>query len=85
MTFFDQALVFPCAGEALVGVASIPATPLALGMVVVVGGPQYRAGSHRQFVLLARRAAAAGIATLRFDYRGMGDATGPPIGFENVD
>ena len=85
MTFFDQALVFPCAGETLVGVASIPATPLALGMVVVVGGPQYRAGSHRQFVLLARRAAAAGIATLRFDYRGMGDSNGPPIGFENVD
>ena len=42
------------------------------GMLIVVGGPQYRAGSHRQFTLLARDVAATGVPTMRFDYRGMG-------------
>jgi exosortase A-associated hydrolase 1 len=45
-------------------------------VLVVVGGPQYRVGSHRQFVSLARRLARAGFATLRFDYAGMGDSEG---------
>lgn len=54
------------------------------GMLIVVGGPQYRVGSHRQFLLLARRLAAAGYPTMRFDYRGMGDASGEVHGFEEV-
>jgi pimeloyl-ACP methyl ester carboxylesterase len=54
-------------------------------VVVVVGGPQYRAGSHRQFTLLARALAAAGIPCLRFDLRGMGDSTGPRRGFEHAE
>jgi exosortase A-associated hydrolase 1 len=33
-------------------------------------------GSHRQFLLLATRLAEAGIAVMRFDYRGMGDSSG---------
>jgi exosortase A-associated hydrolase 1 len=52
--------------------------------VILVGGPQYRAGSHRQFVLLARRLATEGFATLRFDYRGMGDSTGAAVSFEDT-
>lgn len=51
-------------------------------VVVVVGGPQYRVGSHRQFVLLARALAAQGFPVLRFDMRGMGDQTGPIADFE---
>jgi exosortase A-associated hydrolase 1 len=54
------------------------------GVLIVVGGPQYRVGSHRQFLLLARRLAAAGYPTMRFDYRGMGDASGEMHGFEEV-
>ena len=54
------------------------------GVLVVVGGPQYRVGSHRQFLLLARRLAAEGYPTMRFDYRGMGDASGEIHGFEEV-
>jgi uncharacterized protein len=50
-----------------------------------VGGPQYRVGSHRQFVGLARVLAAAGCATVRFDYRGMGDSAGQPRDFQSID
>lgn len=55
-----------------------------LGVLVIVGGPQYRVGSHRQFVLLARALAAAGTPAFRFDYRGMGDASGGIRSFEHV-
>lgn len=74
-------------GDACVGVLSLGvAAPVArTGVVIVVGGPQYRAGSHRQFVALARALARAGFPTLRFDYRGMGDSDGERRTFEDVD
>jgi exosortase A-associated hydrolase 1 len=56
----------------------------ALGVVVVVGGPQVRAGSHRQFVQLARALASAGHPVLRFDVRGMGDSSGAQRSFEHI-
>jgi uncharacterized protein len=54
------------------------------GIVVVVGGPQYRVGSHRQFVHLARHLATAGHPVLRFDVRGMGDSSGAQLHFEHL-
>ncbi len=84
MSIDEQAVVFECAGAALVGVLAKPAGAARAGMVIIVGGPQYRAGSHRQFTLLARRLAHEGIAVLRFDYRAMGDSDGPKIDFENT-
>lgn len=84
----EQALTFPCAGEWLTAILSPapPASPAARrGVLIVVGGPQYRAGSHRQFALLARALAARGIPAMRFDYRGMGDSSGPARNFEDVD
>jgi exosortase A-associated hydrolase 1 len=53
--------------------------------VIVVGGPQYRVGSHRQFLLLARALAESGAAVLRFDCRGMGDSGGHFPGFERIE
>jgi exosortase A-associated hydrolase 1 len=80
----EEALVFPCGGEELVGVLAIPERPAPRGVLIVVGGPQVRAGSHRQFALLARHLADAGIASLRFDYRGMGDSGGAARSFEHA-
>ncbi|MGZ5200780.1 MAG: hydrolase 1, exosortase A system-associated, partial [Telluria sp.] len=83
--FSERALAFPCGGDWLYGVASLPAQAGACGVLIVVGGPQYRAGSHRQFTLLARSLADAGIPAMRFDYRGMGDSDGGVRSFESVD
>lgn len=85
----EQAITFDCEGETLIGILHRPAhgappEAAATGVVVIVGGPQYRAGSHRQFVHLARAVAAAGHAVLRFDVRGMGDSTGTLRSFERI-
>ncbi|HSV51248.1 MAG TPA: hydrolase 1, exosortase A system-associated [Burkholderiaceae bacterium] len=83
----EHALTFACEGEDLLGILARPADSADLattGVVVIVGGPQYRAGSHRQFVLLARALAKAGYAVLRFDYRGMGDSSGAQRDFQDV-
>ena len=80
----DRALSFACGSDSLVGILSPSAGPAARGVLVIVGGPQYRAGSHRQFTLLARQLAARGIPVLRFDYRGMGDSSGAARTFEHV-
>lgn len=85
MTFAERAVAFDCQGESLVGVATLPVAPGPLGLIVLVGGPQYRVGSHRQFTLMCRRAAQAGFPAFRFDYRGMGDSTGQYGYFESVD
>jgi len=85
MTFTESTLSFSCAGQALVGILAAPEQPSRRAVVIIVGGPQYRAGSHRQFVLLSRALAAAGLAVLRFDYRGMGDSDGDMRTFEQAD
>ena len=84
MQFDERALTFECRGDWLYGIASVPRTACKRGVLIVVGGPQYRAGSHRQFTLLARSLAAQGIAAMRFDYRGMGDSGGAARNFDAV-
>jgi len=53
-------------------------------LLIIVGGPQYRVGSHRQFLLLARFLAEQGITVMRFDYQGMGDSDGKITDFEHI-
>jgi len=84
MQFEERALAFGCGDDTLVGIASLPAAPCTRGVLIVVGGPQYRVGSHRQFALLARHLAAQGIAAMRFDVRGMGDSGGDERDFEGI-
>jgi exosortase A-associated hydrolase 1 len=90
MSIAEHPIVFECEGKRLVGVVAQPehplhpAHPVRTGVVIVVGGPQYRAGSHREFVTLARALAAGGFAALRFDVRGMGDSEGVPRPFDDL-
>ncbi len=99
LPYRDRLLSIDCGGEALVGLLSEPATDMATntatnaaieaaaatGVLLIVGGPQYRVGSHRQFTLLGRALAGAGVPCLRLDYRGMGDAGGDQRSFDDVD
>jgi exosortase A-associated hydrolase 1 len=80
----EEPFFFACQGEKLLGIMVHPAVAAAVGVLIVVGGPQYRVGSHRQFTLLARRLGQEGFANLRFDYRGMGDSTGTRRSFEDI-
>jgi exosortase A-associated hydrolase 1 len=85
MSATEDAVSFRVSDDRLIGVLHHAPQPGAQGVLLIVGGPQYRVGSHRQFVLLARQLAAAGMPVLRFDYRGMGDSEGPTVGFEGAE
>ncbi|HJV76311.1 MAG TPA: hydrolase 1, exosortase A system-associated [Noviherbaspirillum sp.] len=85
MHFEERPLCFPCHQSWLYGVLGVPSQPRSRGVVIIVGGPQYRVGSHRQFTLLARAIAVAGYPVLRFDYRGMGDSDGSAQTFDTVN
>lgn len=84
MNFVESPVVFDVENEGCIGITAIPDTPQNLGVLIIVGGPQYRVGSHRQFVLLSRFLAHAGFPSFRFDYRGMGDSDGDLRDFEGV-
>lgn len=72
----ETPVVINCDGEELIGIVNFPENA-SLGVVFVAGGDQYRVGSHRIFVQLARALAEQGIASLRFDHRGVGDSPKP--------
>lgn len=82
----EQPLGFDCGDAHLTGVLHTGAPDAVCGVVIVVaGGPQYRAGAHRQFVGMARRLAHSGFPVLRFDLRGMGDSSGEHRGYKESD
>lgn len=85
MPYNETAFVFPCHDQLLPAILAAPADAAATGVLLIVGGPQYRVGSHRQFVLLARALATDGVPAMRFDCGGMGDASGPLLNFEQID
>ena len=81
----EHPIIFQCHESQLLGIIHQTDSASSVGVLIVVGGPQYRVGSHRQFVLLARMLAKNGIPVLRFDYRGMGDSEGEMRSFASVD
>jgi exosortase A-associated hydrolase 1 len=80
----EEAITFECDGSHLLGILTRPREPATVGLVILPGGAQYRAGAHRQNIQLARSLAAHRIATLRFDARGMGDSNGHHPGFTDL-
>jgi uncharacterized protein len=87
MTINEHSLWLHGNGFDMLGIVSLPPDPMPMqstGVVIVVGGAQYRTGSHRQFLQLARFLAAAGFPVLRFDFPGMGDSPGEPPSFEET-
>jgi exosortase A-associated hydrolase 1 len=80
----EEATVFSCDDSKLVGILHHAEKPSKLGVLIVTGGPQYRIGSHRQLLVLARDFAAAGYPTFRFDHRGSGDSEGTFRSFEQI-
>ena len=91
-SFNERAITIPGPVSDMLGIVSLSAShqPSAthacasVGVVIVVGGAQYRTGSHRQFTGLARHLAAHGHPVLRFDFPGMGDSPGDWVGFEST-
>ncbi len=91
MSLRESTVIFEVAGQRCVGVVTHPGATEetgtvenACGVVMLVGGPQYRAGSHRHFVQLARALANRGYPVMRFDFRGMGDSEGEFEGFAST-
>jgi exosortase A-associated hydrolase 1 len=80
----EYALCFTSQGQELTAILH-SVDRASVGVIVVVGGPQYRVGSHRQFVHLARALAGEGIPVLRFDVTGMGDSSGEKKAFDDLD
>lgn len=81
----EQAIKISCGDDNMIGIYhEAEGSAQDCGVLIVVGGPQTRVGSHRQFVLLARALAQQGFPCLRFDYRGMGDSDGEQRDFEQV-
>jgi exosortase A-associated hydrolase 1 len=74
-------LSFECEGELLA--ASLDEGLGETGVLMVTGGTQVRVGSHRMYEKLARGLAGAGIGSLRFDRRGVGDSEGEDPGFRS--
>lgn len=74
----ETPVFFPAAGQELFGIFTRPTTePSGIAAVLLSGGSWVAsAGRNRIWARLARGLAERGFATMRFDYRGVGDSTG---------
>ena len=88
----EQGIVFNSNGKQLIAIEHLPAPVTIIsdqqaikkGVIIVVGGPQTRVGSHRLFVSLARTLAKQGVTVFRFDYSGAGDSEGELSTFTEI-
>lgn len=86
MSKLERPLQFGCGADRMIGILTAAADSGSRrpAILIVVGGPQYRVGSHRQFVVQARAWSLAGHDVLRFDCRGMGDSEGSSRSFLDI-
>ena len=73
----ERPIFFRAAGEELFGIITEPtAKANGIGLILLSGGGVPATSRNRLAVRIARRAAALGYHTLRFDYHGVGESTG---------
>lgn len=75
-------LTFACEGETLVG--TVDEGTATLGLLIVSGGSEIRAGAFNSQSRIAARIAAEGYPVFRYDRRGIGDSTGDSLGFRQT-
>lgn len=80
----EKPIQFHCRNKKLYGILHQAATHNEIRQIIlmIVGGPQTRIGSHRLHVQLARALQNLGFTIFRFDYEGLGDSEGDFVGFE---
>jgi exosortase A-associated hydrolase 1 len=74
-------LTFACEDATLAG--TIDTAPASVGLLIVSGGNEVRAGAFSGQAQLAARIARAGFPVFRFDRRGVGDSEGANRGFRS--
>ncbi len=72
----EEAVTLSVNGVPVCGNLVLPAQPQSTAVVLVHGWSGYRSGPHGLLTFLGRELAAAGYATLRFDFRGRGESGG---------
>jgi pimeloyl-ACP methyl ester carboxylesterase len=81
---FRETLVTVPGPAPLFGVATAPSvSPSATTVVLCNAGSVHHVGPHRSYVELARALAVAGVPSIRFDLRNLGDSLGGPSADEN--
>jgi len=80
----EEPVQFRCYDKNLFGILHLPDNAIDIKsiLLMVVGGPQTRIGSHKLYVQLARKLASHGIAVFRFDYEGIGDSEGEWVSYK---
>jgi len=76
-------LLLACAGETIAATLDLPMGAARVGLLIVGGGNEPRAGPAASYARLAGRIAREGFAVLRFDRRGLGDSSGINRGFRD--
>ena len=73
----ERPVYFEAGDEQLFGIITEPTTePNGIGVILVSGGAVPATCRNRLWVRIARRAAARGYHSLRFDFHGVGESTG---------
>jgi pimeloyl-ACP methyl ester carboxylesterase len=73
----ERPLALPVDGETAAAVVTAPGQPADRCLLLLNAGANRRTGPNRMWVRAARAAAADGVAAVRVDLPGLGDASGP--------
>lgn len=73
----EELVFFPCGDAMMAGVHSLPEAPNGMGLVIAWGAGAFPSSARNQIrARIARELAGDGFDTVRFDYPGVGEASG---------